>query len=75
MLSYKEKPLCPKPSIVDDSQINAPLGSVGFIPEQGFDLKAHLVSLERHLIDQALKESDGIVSRAADFFKKCAEQP
>lgn len=35
------------------------------LPEQGLDLKAHLADLERAFMVQALKQSDGVVARAA----------
>ncbi len=35
------------------------------LPHEGFDLKVHLNNLERNLIEQALEESEGVVSHAA----------
>ncbi|RKZ91971.1 MAG: sigma-54-dependent Fis family transcriptional regulator, partial [Gammaproteobacteria bacterium] len=35
------------------------------LPDEGFDLKDHLANLEYSLIQQALKESDGVVAHAA----------
>ena len=35
------------------------------IPQDGFDLKEHLISLEYSLIKQALDDSDGVVAHAA----------
>lgn len=35
------------------------------LPEEGIDLKAHLLSLESNLIKQALDESNGVVAHAA----------
>ena len=35
------------------------------LPDEGFDLKNHLANLEYSLIQQALKESDGVVAHAA----------
>ena len=46
-----------------------PLGAVPYLPEEGLDLKAHLVKTERRLIEKALEESNGVVARAADFLK------
>jgi len=37
------------------------------IPEQGFDLKEHLVQIETQLINQALNKSNQVVARAADL--------
>jgi sigma-54 specific flagellar transcriptional regulator A len=35
------------------------------LPHEGFDLKVHLSNLEKNLIEQALEESEGVVSHAA----------
>ena len=35
------------------------------LPEEGIDLKAHLLDLESNLIKQALEESNGVVAHAA----------
>lgn len=37
----------------------------GVLPKEGFDLKDHMANLEYSLIQQALKESDGVVAHAA----------
>ena len=37
----------------------------GTLPEEGIDLKAHLLELESNLIKQALDESNGVVAHAA----------
>ncbi len=39
--------------------------SQGRLPEEGIDLKAHLLDLESNLIKQALDESNGVVAHAA----------
>ncbi len=39
--------------------------SQGVLPEEGIDLKAHLLDLESNLIKQALDESKGVVAHAA----------
>jgi sigma-54 specific flagellar transcriptional regulator A len=39
------------------------------LPSSGIDLKAHLVELEKNLIQQALDEADGIVAQAATKLK------
>lgn len=49
-----------------DSKIDTPdLNSVEQLPDEGFDLKDHLANLEYSIIQQALKESDGVVAHAA----------
>jgi len=45
-------------SVVSDSAMET-------LPEEDFDLKKHLANLEYSLIQQALKESDGVVAHAA----------
>jgi sigma-54 dependent transcriptional regulator, flagellar regulatory protein len=40
-------------------------GSVAVLPEEGLDLRAHLMTIERQLIDQALQRSRGTVAQAA----------
>jgi sigma-54 specific flagellar transcriptional regulator A len=35
------------------------------LPKEDFDLKEHMANLEYSLIQQALKESDGVVAHAA----------
>jgi sigma-54 specific flagellar transcriptional regulator A len=35
------------------------------LPEQGLDLRAHLLAIERQLIEQALQRARGIVAHAA----------
>ena len=43
-----------------------PAGSLPLVlPPEGLDLKAHLATLERELIDQALDDAAGVVSHAA----------
>ncbi len=44
-------------------------GEAPALPEEGLDLKAHLSSLERELIRQALEECNGVVAHAAKRLK------
>lgn len=39
------------------------------LPAEGMDLKAHLVEMEKQLIQQALDEADGVVAQAAKKLK------
>jgi len=39
------------------------------LPDEGLDLKAHLESIERGLIEQALDSESGVVARAAEKLK------
>lgn len=43
--------------------------SIAQLPSEGMDLKAHLVELEKNLIQQALDEADGVVAQAAKKLK------
>lgn len=43
------------------------IASANTLPEQGLDLKEHLVKTELAIITQALEESDWVVARAADY--------
>jgi len=51
----------------DVEQINSYIveKSNDVLPEEGIDLKAHLLSLESNLIKQALSEANGVVAHAA----------
>ncbi|MEM1436382.1 MAG: helix-turn-helix domain-containing protein, partial [Pseudomonadota bacterium] len=40
--------------------------SQGLLPVNGIDLKGYLAELEQSLIEQALRDSDSVVARAAD---------
>jgi sigma-54 specific flagellar transcriptional regulator A len=44
---------------------HAPSNSQTTLPEDGLDLRAHLLTIERQLIEQALQRSRGTVARAA----------
>jgi len=52
------------PSNVVDLPVRRPEADLD-LPEDGFDLKQHLNSLELHYIAEALRKVDGVVSRAA----------
>lgn len=41
--------------------------ALDLLPEEGVDLKSHLESIERSLIEQALAVNDGVVARAAEL--------
>lgn len=43
--------------------------SLDILPEEGVDLKTHLESIEKKLIEQALAVHDGVVARAAELLK------
>jgi len=44
---------------------NVTADSLALLPEDGLDLRAHLLTIERQLIDQALQRSRGTVAQAA----------
>ena len=41
--------------------------ALAMLPEAGIDLKAHLLSIERSLVLQALERADGTVAHAARY--------
>jgi sigma-54 specific flagellar transcriptional regulator A len=43
----------------------APFDSLTALPQDGLDLRAHLLSIERRLVEQALERSNGTVAHAA----------
>ena len=43
--------------------------ALAHLPPEGMDLKAHLIELEKNLIQQALDEADGVVAQAAKKLK------
>ena len=47
------------------SNNNPSAGSLAALPEQGLDLREHLLTIERQLIEQALQRSRGTVAQAA----------
>ena len=59
------------PDEVQNSEQNKPVqeslspAEINTLPEHDFDLKEHMANLEYSLIQQALKESDGVVAHAA----------
>jgi sigma-54 specific flagellar transcriptional regulator A len=66
----------PKPFVdtdeVEDDDFTVPLAANSAptrLPPDGLDLKAHLVDLEKDLIQQALDEADGVVAQAAKILK------
>ncbi len=63
----QSEPLC------DETDADAPTPQAVVrevvLPPGGVDLKAYLAELETGLIEQALKESDGVVARAADLLQ------
>ena len=47
----------------------APVADMAQLPEEGMDLKAHLVEMEKTIIQQALDDADGVVAQAAKKLK------
>jgi len=46
-----------------------PVTDMTQLPEEGMDLKAHLVEMEKTIIQQALDDADGVVAQAAKKLK------
>jgi len=55
----------------EEMQITAPpaVADMTQLPADGMDLKAHLVEMEKTIIQQALDEADGVVAQAAKKLK------
>jgi sigma-54 specific flagellar transcriptional regulator A len=49
----------------ETSNKNAAANSLAMLPEDGLDLREHLLTIERQLIEQALQRSRGTVAKAA----------
>jgi sigma-54 specific flagellar transcriptional regulator A len=56
-----------EPLVGDDlaAPAGAAITSLATLPEEGLDLRAHLLAIERQLIEQALQRSNGTVAHAA----------
>lgn len=57
----------PLPEILSARFDSPPDASMTALPVGGVDLKEHLAGIERNLIQNALREADGVVQRAADL--------
>src|ERR1700733_13040246 len=42
-----------------------PFAALTILPQEGLDLRAHLLSIERRLVEQALERANGTVAQAA----------
>lgn len=64
-------PLCPgveHPVVVSSNlQASTEVGQCAEFPEEGMDLKRHLVDIEKGMIQSALEESKGVVQKAAEM--------
>ncbi len=61
----EEQPIDDEQDSLDSATSTQGHHLVDQLPDEGFDLKDHLANLEYSLIQQALKESDGVVAHAA----------
>jgi sigma-54 specific flagellar transcriptional regulator A len=53
-----------EPQPLESAQL-APFEALTVLPQEGIDLRAHLLSIERRLVEQALERSNGTVAHAA----------
>jgi len=64
---FEPQPL--EPSAVAPTAIEAatmdPFEAITMLPQEGLDLRAHLLAIERRLIEQALERANGTVAQAA----------
>jgi len=66
---YIETAAPPESDIVVPDEPSPGAGVADSLPDEGVDLKAHLESIERGLIEQALDSESGVVARAAEKLK------
>jgi sigma-54 specific flagellar transcriptional regulator A len=55
------------PEVVNSSLLAGETGQQFTLPAEGFDLKQYLAGIERDMIENALREADGVVQRAAEL--------
>ena len=63
--AFEPSPLVPDRSMPNTIDAANPFDALTVLPEQGIDLREHLLSIERRLIEQALERANGTVAQAA----------
>jgi sigma-54 dependent transcriptional regulator, flagellar regulatory protein len=64
---FEPQPLEPSrlaPTAIEAATLD-PFAALTILPQEGLDLRAHLLSIERRLVEQALERSNGTVAHAA----------
>ena len=65
--AFEPHPLEPSrlaPTAIEAATLD-PFAALTILPQEGLDLRAHLLSIERRLVEQALERSNGTVAHAA----------
>ena len=65
--AFEPAPLEPSrlaPTAIEAATLD-PFAALTILPQEGLDLRAHLLSIERRLVEQALERSNGTVAHAA----------
>ena len=65
--AFEPRPLEPSrlaPTAIEAATLD-PFAALTILPQEGLDLRAHLLSIERRLVEQALERSNGTVAHAA----------
>ncbi|HEY0340676.1 MAG TPA: helix-turn-helix domain-containing protein, partial [Steroidobacteraceae bacterium] len=65
--AFEPEPLEPSrlaPTAIQAATLD-PFQALTILPQEGLDLRAHLLSIERRLVEQALERSNGTVAHAA----------
>jgi sigma-54 specific flagellar transcriptional regulator A len=63
--AFEPSPLVPDRSAPTTIDAANPFEGLTILPEDGIDLRAHLLAIERRLVEQALERANGTVAQAA----------
>lgn len=63
--AFEPSPLLPDRSAPSTLEAADPFEALTTLPQEGIDLRAHLLSIERRLVEQALERANGTVAQAA----------
>jgi len=65
--AFEPQPLVPSaiaPTAIEAATMD-PFDAITMLPQEGLDLRAHLLAIERRLVEQALERANGTVAQAA----------
>jgi sigma-54 specific flagellar transcriptional regulator A len=63
--AFEPSPLVPDRSMPNTIDAADPFTGLTVLPDEGIDLRAHLLAIERRLVEQALERANGTVAQAA----------